>query len=69
MNSSFVRSRSISPTVEPLLNNAPVGAIKEVKGIKDEGKAPKTVNVREVKEQAQAARAKKLEGIAGGASR
>src|ERR1019366_7460644 len=25
MNSSLVRSRSISPTVEPLLNSAPVG--------------------------------------------
>ncbi|MFI5331980.1 MAG: transcription termination factor Rho [Desulfobaccales bacterium] len=46
-----------------------LSAIKEVKGIKDEGKAVKTVNVRELKEKAQAARAKKLEGIAGGASR
>ncbi len=46
-----------------------LSAIKEVKGIKDEGKAAKTVNVRELKEQAQAARAKKLEGIAGGATR
>jgi hypothetical protein len=44
-------------------------AIKEVKGIKDEGKAAKTVNVRELKEQAQAARAKKLAGIAAGAGR
>ena len=44
-----------------------LSAIKEVKGIKDEGKAAaKTVNVRELKEKAQAARAKKLEGIAGG---
>ena len=46
-----------------------LSAIKEVKGIKDEGKAPKTVNVRELKEKAQAARAKKLEGIAGSATR
>jgi|SRR5271157_5476011 len=46
-----------------------LSAIKEVKGIKDEGKAVKTVNVRELKEKAEAARAKKLEGIAGGASR
>ena len=44
-------------------------AIKEVKGIKDEGKAAKTVNVRELKEKAQAARTKKLEGIAAGSSR
>ncbi len=46
-----------------------LSAIKEVKGIKEEGKAAKSVNVRELKEQAQAARAKKLEAIAGGASR
>ncbi len=46
-----------------------LAAIKEVKGIKDEGKAAKTVNVRELKEKAQAARAKKMEAIAGGASR
>ncbi|MCL4501331.1 MAG: transcription termination factor Rho [Deltaproteobacteria bacterium] len=46
-----------------------LSAIKEVKGIKDEGKAAKTVNVRELKEQAQAARAKKLEAIGSGASR
>lgn len=46
-----------------------LSAIKEVKGIKDEGKTAKTVNVRELKEQAQAARAKKLEAIAGGDSR
>jgi len=43
-----------------------ISAIKEVKGIKDEGKAAKTVNVRELKEQAQAARAKKLEAIGAG---
>lgn len=41
-------------------------AIKEAKGIKDEGKAAKTVNVRELKEKAQAARTKKLEAIAAG---
>ncbi|MCL4501628.1 MAG: transcription termination factor Rho [Deltaproteobacteria bacterium] len=46
-----------------------LSAIKEVKGIKDEGKAAKTVNVRELKEQVQAARAKKLEAIGSGASR
>ncbi len=44
-------------------------AIKEVKGIKEEGKAAKTVNVREVKEQAAAARARKLEAIAAGEPR
>jgi len=43
-----------------------IAAIKEVKGIKDEGKTAKTVNVREMKEKAQAARGKKLEAIAGG---
>jgi hypothetical protein len=42
-----------------------MAAIKEVKGIKDEGKA-KTVNVREVKEKAKEARAKKTEAIAAG---
>jgi hypothetical protein len=41
-------------------------AIKEVKGIKDEGKAAKTVNVRDVKEKAREARAKKLEAITAG---
>src|SRR5574340_1138510 len=46
-----------------------LSAIKEAKGIKDEGKAAKTVNVRELKEQAQEARAKKLEAIGEGASR
>ena len=44
-------------------------AIKKLKGIKAEGKAVKTMNVRELKEKAKAARAKKLEAIAGGASR
>lgn len=43
-----------------------IKAIKEVKGIKDEGKAAKTVNVRELKEKALAARAKKLEAITAG---
>ncbi|MCX5893801.1 MAG: Rho termination factor N-terminal domain-containing protein [Deltaproteobacteria bacterium] len=44
-------------------------AIKEVKGIKDEGKVVKKVNVRELKEQAQAARTKKLAAISGGSGR
>jgi hypothetical protein len=44
-------------------------AIKEVKGLKDEGKAAKAVNVRDLKEQAQAMRAKKLEAIGAGATR
>lgn len=44
-------------------------AIKEVKGLKDEGKAVKTMNVRELKEMAQAARTKKLEALAGGEPR
>ena len=43
-----------------------ITAIKEVKGIKDESKAAPTMNVREVKEKAAAARAKKLEAIAAG---
>jgi nucleotidyltransferase/DNA polymerase involved in DNA repair len=46
-----------------------LSAIKEVKGIKDEGKAAKTVNVRELKEMAREARAKKLEAIAAGEPR
>jgi hypothetical protein len=46
-----------------------LSAIKKLKGIKEEGKAAKTVNVRELKEKAQAARAKKAEAIASGASR
>ncbi len=46
-----------------------IAAIKEVKGIKDEGKAAKTVNIRELKEKAAMARAKKLEAIAAGESR
>jgi hypothetical protein len=46
-----------------------LAAIKEVKGLKDEGKAAKTVNVRDLKEQAQTMRAKKLEAIGAGATR
>jgi hypothetical protein len=46
-----------------------LSAIKEVKGIKDEGKAAKTVNVRELKEMAREARAKKLAAIAAGEPR
>jgi hypothetical protein len=46
-----------------------IAAIKEAKGIKDEGKKVKTVNVRELKEQAQAMRGKKLEALAAGEPR
>jgi hypothetical protein len=46
-----------------------IAAVKEVKGIKDEGKAVKAVNVRGLKEKAQEMRAKKLAAIAAGASR
>jgi hypothetical protein len=46
-----------------------ISAIKEVKGIKDESKGPKPMNVREVKEKAAAARAKKQEAIAAGADK
>ncbi len=46
-----------------------LSAIKEAKGIKEEGKAAKTVNVRELKEQAKEARAKKLEAIEQGAAK
>jgi hypothetical protein len=46
-----------------------LSAIKQVKGIKEEGKAAKTVNVRELKEKGKEARARKLEAIAGGSSR
>ena len=46
-----------------------LSAIKEVKGIKDEGKAAKTVNVRELKEMAREARTKKLEAITAGEPR
>jgi hypothetical protein len=46
-----------------------LAAIKKVKGIKDEGKAAKTVNVRELKEKAQGARAQKLAAIEAGEPR
>ena len=46
-----------------------IAAVKQVKGIKDEGKAVKAVNVRELKEKGLELRAKKLEAIAAGASR
>jgi hypothetical protein len=46
-----------------------ITSIKQVKGIKDEGKAVKAVNVRELKEKAQEARAKKLAAIEAGAPR
>lgn len=46
-----------------------LAAIKKVKGIKDEGKAAKAVNVREMKEKAREMRAKKLEAIAAGEPR
>jgi hypothetical protein len=41
-------------------------AIKEVKGIKDEGKQTEKVSMRDLKEKAAAARAKKLAAIAAG---
>ena len=43
-----------------------LGAIKQVKGIKDEGKQTEKVSMRDLKEKAAAMRAKKLEAIAGG---
>lgn len=46
-----------------------LSAIKKVKGIREEGKAAKTVNVREMKEKAKEMRGKKLEAITSGASR
>jgi hypothetical protein len=46
-----------------------ITAIKQVKGIKDEGKAVKPVNVRDLKEKAKEARDKKLAAITSGASR
>ena len=46
-----------------------ITAIKQVKGLKDEGKAAKAVNVRELKEKAQEARAQKLAAITSGAPR
>ena len=44
-------------------------AIKEVKGIKDEGKDTEKVSMRDLKEKAAAMRAKKLEAIAAGEPR
>ena len=41
-----------------------LSAIKEVKGIKDEGKHTEKVSMRDLKEKAAAMRAKKLEAIA-----
>jgi hypothetical protein len=46
-----------------------LAAIKKIKGIKEEGKAAKAVNVREMKEKAREMRAKKLEAIAAGEPR
>ena len=46
-----------------------LSAIKEVKGIKDEGKPGKKVSMRDLKEKAAEMRAKKLEAIAAGESR
>ncbi len=43
-----------------------IAAVKEVKGIKDESKKAKSVNVRELKEKAAAMRARKMEAIAAG---
>ncbi len=43
-----------------------LSAIKEVKGIKDEGKHTEKVSVRDLKEKAAAMRGKKLEAIAAG---
>jgi len=40
-----------------------MSAIKEVKGIKDEGKHTEKVSMRDLKEKAAAMRAKKLEAI------
>ncbi len=44
-------------------------AIKEVKGIKDEGKVTEKVSMRDLKVKAGEMRAKKLEAIAGGEPR
>ena len=41
-----------------------LGAIKQVKGIKDEGKVTEKVSMRDLKEKAAGMRAKKLEAIA-----
>ena len=43
-----------------------VGAIKEAKGIKDEGKHTEKVSMRDLKEKAAAMRAQKLEAIGAG---
>jgi hypothetical protein len=43
-----------------------LSAIKEVKGIKDEGKVTEKVSMRDLKEKAAAMRGKKLEAIAAG---
>jgi nucleotidyltransferase/DNA polymerase involved in DNA repair len=43
-----------------------LAAIKEAKGIKDEGKHTEKVSMRDLKEKAAAMRAKKLEAIAAG---
>src|SRR3989339_726193 len=43
-----------------------LSAIKEVKGIKDEGKQTEKVSMRDLKEKAAAMRAKKLEAITAG---
>ena len=43
-----------------------LAAIKEAKGIKDEGKHTEKVSMRDLKEKAAAIRAKKLEAIAAG---
>lgn len=46
-----------------------LAAIKEVKGIKDEGKHAEKVSMRDLKEKAAEMRAKKLEAIAAGEPR
>jgi nucleotidyltransferase/DNA polymerase involved in DNA repair len=46
-----------------------LAAIKEVKGIKDEGKHAEKVSMRDLKEKAGELRAKKLEAIAAGEPR
>jgi hypothetical protein len=43
-----------------------LSAVKEVKGIKDEGKTVEKVSVRDLKEKAKEMRAQKLEAIAAG---
>ena len=46
-----------------------LAAVKEVKGIKDEGKSAEKVSMRDLKEKAREMRAKKQEAMAGGAPR